>query len=90
MTNELRGRINAAWDDVYEAIQERTITREFGDRILGRIAAIRSAADASTHGPEGNEGYCRCGYFVGRHDPSGAAAHAFPTSPSPDTQEARP
>lgn len=36
-------RTQDAFDEVMLAIQEGTITREFGDRLLGHIAAIRSA-----------------------------------------------
>ena len=46
MTPELRERVNDAFDEVMEAIEERTISRPVGDRFLGRIAAIRSGLDA--------------------------------------------
>lgn len=36
-------RTQDAFDEVMLAIQEGTITRAFGDRLLGHIAAIRSA-----------------------------------------------
>ena len=43
----VRERINDAYDAVYEAIEERTITRAFGDRLLGEVMAIRSGLDAA-------------------------------------------
>lgn len=51
MTDPLRERVNAAYDTVFEAIQERTITRDFGDRLLGEIAAIHSALASPATAP---------------------------------------
>jgi hypothetical protein len=51
---------------------------------LARYRAALATTEAPTHGPDGNEGYCRCGYFGGGREHRDLADHLDAATPTDD------
>src|SRR5574338_802471 len=58
---------------------------ESEDRYLPDPAVAESRPDPVTHGPEGNEGYCRCGYFGGGREHRDLDDHLAALAPADPT-----